>query len=438
MEAYATALTYAIPGFVLLILIEEFAARRMNMKVNRDLDTISSISSGLTNVMKSILGLSIIIISYQYLVQYLAIFEIKSTWLVYVLCFIGLDFVGYWSHRFDHVVNLFWNRHIIHHSSEEFNLACALRQSISAVVSIYFFLYIPMAIIGIPAEVVAFMAPLHLFAQFWYHTRLIDKMGFLEHVLVTPSHHRVHHAINAEYLDKNFSQIFIVWDKWFGTFQEELPEKPPVYGIKRPANSWNPFLINYMHLWLIVQDAWRAGSWWDKMRIWFMPTGWRPADVAEKYPVSSIQDVYQQVKFDTNPSTPLRYWSWFQLVLHNLFLFYILIHIADFGFMDILFYCCWIAISIFSYTSLMDKSRLAVPAEVVKVAVGVALFYHMGGWYGIESYLTGANYIFLGYLAISLGAHFVFSKQASKETLQADSLSTVSQQEFNSQLQEIE
>ena len=276
METYATALSYAIPGFIVLILIEYLISRWKGTPVNEAMDTISSISSGITNTLKSLVGLTVIIISYEWMVAHLALIEIKSSFLIYFFTFIGLDFAGYWSHRFNHTVNLFWNRHIIHHSSEEFNLACALRQNVSAIVAIYFFLYIPLALIGIPADVIALVAPIHFFAQFWYHTRLIDKMGFLEYIIVTPSHHRVHHAINDIYLDKNYSEIFIFWDKFFGTFQKELPETPPVYGVKKPVQTWNPFIINFMHLWGIVKDAFRTKNWWDKLRIWFMPTGLAP------------------------------------------------------------------------------------------------------------------------------------------------------------------
>jgi sterol desaturase/sphingolipid hydroxylase (fatty acid hydroxylase superfamily) len=237
MELYAKALTFAIPFFLILIIIEEVAARRMKRQINYGMDTISSLSSGMTNTLKNLMGLSIAIISYGWLVDKVALFQIESTWMVYLVAFMGMDFVGYWSHRFDHKINAFWNRHIVHHSSEEFNLSCALRQSVSAIVGIYFFLYIPMAFLGVPGEVVAIVAPIHLFAQFWYHTRLIGKMGFLEYILVTPSHHRVHHAINDIYLDKNLSQIFIFWDKMFGTFQEELASEPPVYGVKKPVKD---------------------------------------------------------------------------------------------------------------------------------------------------------------------------------------------------------
>ncbi|MEL7401391.1 MAG: sterol desaturase family protein, partial [Pseudomonadota bacterium] len=261
METYASVLNYAIPGFILLIAIEWLAGLAMGTQTIRSMDTIASLSSGLTNIIKDVLGLTVIVVGYSWLVSKVALFEIEATWIAFGLAFVGKDFAGYWQHRLSHRINIFWNEHIIHHSSEEFNLACALRQSISTIVSAWAILYLPLALIGVPAKVIAIAAPIHLFAQFWYHTRLIGRMGFLEAIIVTPSHHRVHHAMNPEYLDRNFAQIFIIWDKLFGTFQKELPEVPPVYGIKRPARTWNPFLIGFQHLWLLVKDAWRTRSW---------------------------------------------------------------------------------------------------------------------------------------------------------------------------------
>ncbi len=409
MEAYAQVLSYAIPGFVLLIIIESVIGRKMGIKVNRPMDTISSLSSGMTNTLKSILGLSVVIISYGWMADQIALFEIQSTWLIYLLCFIGLDFAGYWSHRFNHMVNVFWNRHIVHHSSEEFNLSCALRQSISAFVSIYFFLYIPLALIGIPANVVAIVAPLHLFAQFWYHTRLVGKMGFLEHIIVTPSHHRVHHAINPEYIDKNFSEIFIVWDKWFGTFQKELPDVPAVYGTKRPSNTWNPVVINFMHLWMLIKDAWHTQHLWDKIRLWFMPTGWRPEDVKERFPISSTDDVYNRPKYDTPSSGIFQSWSWFQLVVNNILLFYLLTQIAAYPFADIVLFSVFLFVSIFSYTTLMDGHKLAVLAESVKFIMGLFLYFKFEGWYGIDALFAGASYTVVAYLLVSLVATLYFS-----------------------------
>ncbi|WP_109302241.1 sterol desaturase family protein [Aquimarina sp. AU474] len=419
METYAMALSYAIPGFMVLILTEYLISLWKKIPVNEAMDTISSLSSGMTDTLRSLTGLAVIIISYQWMVDHIALIEIQSSIWLYILTFIGLDFAGYWSHRFNHTINLFWNRHIVHHSSEEFNLACALRQSISAIISIYFFLYIPLALIGVPAKIIALVAPIHLFAQFWYHTRLIGKMGFLEHIIVTPSHHRVHHAINDEYLDKNYSQIFIFWDKLFGTFQEELPDKPPVYGVKKPVNTWNPFYINFMHAWGILKDAWRTKNWWDKIRIWYMPTGWRPDDVKEKYPIQIITDPYNRKKYKTESSLLLKIWSWTQLTATLALMYYLLISFGDLEFIQIINYSIFLGVSIFAYTSLMDRHIISLYAEGIKLGLGLYLITKESGWFGIDKLLNGATYIVMGYIIISLVFSIYFQLIERKNTIQA-------------------
>ncbi len=222
METYGKILLFAMPVFLALVLFEKWYGWYTGRDTVKQMDMISSLSSGITNVTKDVLGLSLVIISYEWLVNKIAIIHLKPGIWVYIVAFIALDFAGYWVHRISHHYNLFWNNHIIHHSSEEFNLACALRQSISSIVKIFAIFLLPAALLGVPANVIAIVAPIQLFAQFWYHTQHINKMGWLEKIIVTPSHHRVHHAINPAYIDKNFSQIFIIWDKAFGTFQEEL------------------------------------------------------------------------------------------------------------------------------------------------------------------------------------------------------------------------
>lgn len=407
MEAYATVLAYAIPGFVVLIIIESLIARWQGLEINYPMDTIASLSSGFTNTLRNLMGLSLILISYEWMVEHLAIWQLPEAWWLYLIAFLGLDFKGYWSHRWDHQFNLLWNQHIIHHSSEEFNLSCALRQEISVFIRLYFFLYIPLAIIGVPSQIIAVVAPLHLFAQFWYHTRIINKMGWLEYIIVTPSHHRVHHAINTVYLDKNFGQIFIFWDKLFGTYQEELAEIPPVYGTKRPAKTWNPFLINFMHLWSLIQDAWRAQSWWDKVRIWFMPTGWRPADVLANYPIAYYQEANAQVKYRPPFTGLLKYWSWAQLVINFLLMYYLMVTIADFSLLQILLYGGFLSISIFAYTTLMDRHWLALPFELVKLVYALVLIYQYSGWFGLDAFLTFGTWLVLGYCVLSLGVTLI-------------------------------
>ena len=401
METYASVLVYAIPGFILLIIAEAWAAARSKIKINRDLDTISSLSSGITNTVKNILGLSIIIVSYDWMVEHLSIWTWQSSTVIYILAFIGIDFAAYWSHRFNHEINLFWNRHIVHHSSEEFNLSCALRQPISNVISIYFFLYIPLAIIGIPSGVIALLAPLHLFAQFWYHTQLIDRMGWLEHIIVTPSHHRVHHAINDEYIDKNYAAIFILWDKWFGTFQEEQKDTPPVYGTKKPVQTWNPILINFLHLWGLIKDAWRTRYWKDKFLIWFKPTGWRPQDLRNHEPP---KDVYERPKYEGVNTLYVRGYAWVQLAVHNLILIWVLLEISAFTYGGLLAMGLYLFFGVFSYTSLMDGQSIALASELLKSCLGLIFIL----WGGIHQWPLETSY-----LSFLLGSYTLFSLLAT-------------------------
>lgn len=412
MEAYAQALNIAIPVFIILIILEALVARFKGMQVNRGPDAISSLSSGVTNVVKDVLGLSVVIISYSWLVDHIQVVELQATWAVFLAAFIARDFAGYWVHRLEHEINFLWNRHIIHHSSEEYNLSCALRQSISSVLSFAALFMFPAALLGVPAEVIAVIAPIHLFMQFWYHTRVIGKLGFLEKVIVTPSHHRVHHAMNPEYIDKNYSQILIIWDKLFGTFQPERDDVQPVYGVKRPVRTWNPILINFQHFWLLLQDAWRTKNWKHKFLLWFKPTGWRPPDVAEKYPVRIVEDFEHFRKFDNHPSTALVYWSWFQLTTTLLLMFYMFNQIANIPFNLLLLYGLFLFVSVYSYTTLLDKSKWALLTELIRAAFGWFLITIQEGWFGIDQLLPGGTWVVAAYLAFSLmiTIWFVFSE----------------------------
>lgn len=403
MEAYGKILLIAMPIFLLLVLFEKWYGWRKGMDTVRNMDMISSLSSGVTNVTKDVLGLAIAVISYEWLVSKLALTHIPTNWLTYLIVFIVLDFAGYTVHALDHKVNFFWNSHIIHHSSEEFNLACALRQSISVFVRLFAILLLPAALLGIDPKVIAIVAPLHLFAQFWYHTQHINKMGFLEKIIVTPSHHRVHHALNKEYIDKNYGQIFIFWDKLFGTFQEELPDVKPVYGITRPVKTWNPIKINFQHLWLMITDAWRAEKFSDKLKIWFMPTGWRPADVALKYPVYKIEDPYNFQKYDPPSSTLLAVWSWVQLIMLLLFISYLFGNIAAIGKPDMFIYGAFVFLMVYAFTELMDGSRYAVLWEVLKAASGIAIIFYQGDWFGISVYAPAIKYVLVFYFLLSVG-----------------------------------
>ncbi len=404
METFGKILLIAMPVFLFLVLFEKWWGWRKRKDAFRNMDLISSLNSGIVGIARDVLGLSINIIAYTWLVKNIAVYQITATWLAYLVAFVCIDFAGYWVHRWSHHINLLWNLHIVHHSSEEFNLAGALRQTITIFINPFAFLLVPAALLGVPNEVMITVGPLHLFAQFWYHTQYISKMGFLEKIIVTPSHHRVHHAINKEYLDKNFSQIFIFWDNLFGTYQEEMKEVPPVYGITRPVRTWNPIKINFSHLWLMMKDAWRTNSWKDKFTLWFRYTGYRPADVAEKYPVYKIQDVYHFEKYDTKTSTALNIWSWVQLMMTLFFLSYFfgkfsLINSLESSY--IFWYSGFIFLSVYALTELMDRDRYAIIWEGIRSGLGFYFLYQQNDWFGANTYVSSITYI--------LGAYFIVS-----------------------------
>jgi sterol desaturase/sphingolipid hydroxylase (fatty acid hydroxylase superfamily) len=382
MDAYANALLYAIPGFMVLMLIEIAYGHYVKQQKYRLFDTLSSLSSGVTNVLKDSLGLALVLVSYPFLASRMAVVEVSNSWLTWVIAFVVIDFAGYWNHRLSHRVNIFWNQHVIHHSSEDFNLACALRQSISNVVGYTAILLLPAALLGVEYSVIAVLAPLHLFGQFWYHTQHIGKLGFLEYILVTPSQHRVHHAINEQYIDKNLGQIFSVWDRLFGTFQEELDEVPPRYGVLKPAMTYNPLWINFQHAYNLAFDAWHAKRFTDKLRIWFMPTGWRPGDVAERFERPIIEDVYAYEKYDPKSTLLCRVVVFVQFALAISLLFYFFALFSELSNTYRLYAGALIFLMVMGYSSLMDGSRWALAFEALRIAFVIGIYLWSSTFFG--------------------------------------------------------
>lgn len=418
MEEYGKILVFAMPIFLILIIIEKIYGHYKGEDTAPNMDAVSSVSSGMVNSLKDVLGLSITVVTYDWIVSKIALFDLEATVFTYLIGFIAIDFYGYWSHRLSHQINFLWNKHAIHHSSEEFNLACALRQPISSFVNLFTFLLIPAALLGVPSKVIAITLPIHLFLQFWYHTKHIKKIGFLENILVSPSHHRVHHAINPEYMDKNHSQIFIIWDKLFSTFQAELESVPPVFGITRPARTWNPFRINFQHLWLLITDAWHAENWKDKFTIWFKPTGWRPENFEEKYPVTKITNVYDFEKYGVQHPKKLMYWSLFQAITTLLLISYLYNSIALIGLPNVFIYGAFLFLTVYSYTELMDTRKISVFWESIRFAFGIGLIFYFGDWFGMNQLFPFASYVIASYLVLSLLVTIYFvSSNFEKETM---------------------
>ena len=375
MDTYANILLITIPIFLVLIMVEiSYGAWKNDLK-HSYMDTISSLSSGFTNLMVDILGLGIIIFSYPFFYERLKVIELEESIFLYFIAFVCVDFASYCHHRLKHSINIFWNMHVIHHSSEEFNLACALRQSITNNLGIGILFLVPAALLGVPPKMISILGPLHLFGQFWFHTRHIGKLGWLEYILVTPSQHRVHHAINKEYIDKNLAAIFCIWDRAFGTFQEELDDVPCVYGTLKPVRTWNPILINFQHLWFLTQDAWYTSSIKDKFKIWFMPTGWRPKDVVKTIPRSKVGNVFNQEKYKFEYTLIHKIFVGFHFLILNIVLFIFLSSFADLSFSDKTGYFLLIFSTIFSFSSVMDGYKWSINFEFLRIFLGMLVLY---------------------------------------------------------------
>ena len=294
---------YAVPFFFVLIALELLADRWRGVSHYRLADAINSLSTGVLSTTTGLLTKGVGLVTYSFALQHLAVFELSadSPW-TWVGAFVLYDFCYYWLHRCGHERNILWAAHSVHHQSEEYNLSTALRQTSTGFLLGWIF-YLPMALLGIPLLVFVSVAALNLLYQFWVHTRHIPKLGWFEWCFVTPSNHRAHHAQNALYMDRNYGGVFILWDRLFGTFQKEDDNEPVIFGVTTPLASWNPLWANvqfYAQLWA---DARRTERVWDKLRIWFMPTGWRPADVAAKYPLSK-PELSQFRKFEVPLDVP--------------------------------------------------------------------------------------------------------------------------------------
>ena len=280
----AQVIVLATPVFLGLIAIEVLVGWRRRRITYAWADTLNSIGLGMMSQVIGVFTKLFTLGIYQWVHAHAALFPLSasSPW-VWLVALLAYDFLYYWLHRAGHTVALFWAAHVVHHQSEEYNLSTALRQTGSGWLAGWLF-YLPMAIAGVPPLVFAVVALIDLLYQFWVHTRQIDRLGWFDRWFCAPSNHRVHHAVNDVYLDRNYGGILIVWDRLFGSWQEELDAHPCHYGTRSPLRSWNPVWANlevYAALW---HDCRLASRWGDKLRVWFKPPGWRPADVAARFP----------------------------------------------------------------------------------------------------------------------------------------------------------
>jgi sterol desaturase/sphingolipid hydroxylase (fatty acid hydroxylase superfamily) len=268
----------AIPFFILAMALEYAYGRLVNRQTYRLNDTVNSLAVGVLSRLMDVLRLSVTAVLLGSFAVWLGVPQWSMASAGYwIAVFVAYDFCYYWKHRFGHEWRIMWASHVAHHQSEEFNLSTALRQTGTDYIGFVF--YLPLYLAGVPATAIITVGSLNLIYQFWVHTEHVRRLGPLEWIFVTPSNHRVHHARNERYLDKNYGGVFIVWDRLFGTYQDELAEERCVYGITKGLKSWNPLWAN-VHFWAeTARLAWQTRSWADRFKIWFKPPGWYPRDI---------------------------------------------------------------------------------------------------------------------------------------------------------------
>ncbi|MBL4580959.1 MAG: sterol desaturase family protein [Gammaproteobacteria bacterium] len=355
----------AIPFFFLLIFVEFAYGLLRGNNTYRLNDSINSLSMGSLSRLQGlvVLGFSgsiyeIIVTKYQ-----LAQLSDDALW-VWISCFILYDFAYYWKHRFGHEVALFWGSHVAHHQSEDYNLSTALRQTS---IDFYGFLfYLPFFFLGFPAEILFTVVSLNLIYQFWVHTEHVPKLGPIEWLFVTPSNHRVHHARNKIYVDRNYGGVFILWDRMFGSFQEELAEEAVVFGLRKPLNSWNPIWANVHVYWRLTQDFLTVPGISNKLKLLFKPPGWR-AELQQSHCKLGIEAVERTARFDPAISTFSLVYAFAQFLFTVILSLAVLLGAASLSYSLVSLAVTYLFFSFFVTGLWLEGKEFALTLEIIRL-----------------------------------------------------------------------
>ena len=389
-----------ITPLVLILLIAELAVclRRGNGYYNFQ-DTVANLATGIGNQCVNLAVALFVYHFYGWLYQF-APWQVAPTWYNLFLLLILQDFIFYWFHRAGHSINIFWAAHMPHHSSEELNLSVGIRASFTQRLFQFLFFDWILVLFGFSPEMVYSIAAVHLFLAYWHHTRLIHKLGWFEKWFVTPSHHRVHHGVNTQYLDKNFSEFLIIWDKWFGTFEEE--REPVCYGVTHPPRTWNPIAINFQFWKQLWDDAVAAPYWWDKIRIWFMPLGWRPRGVGDGHIPRIGYTLEEQVKFQSQPIPGSGPYLNVQIIGGLTFMFFTINQGFPFSWPERLLMSAAIFVMIIAWGGLLQSKKWAKGLESARLLLMGAILLWVLQRHGMGSWFGGAGIAVLLWCGLSL------------------------------------
>ncbi|MGQ9426409.1 sterol desaturase family protein [Gilvimarinus sp. F26214L] len=353
----------AVPFFILAMGLEFLYGTLRGRQYYRLNDTVNSLSLGVLSRIVDLLQIGFAAVVFGALVQWFGVpqWSMEAAW-QWVAAFVAYDFCYYWKHRYGHEWRIMWASHVAHHQSEEYNLSTALRQTGTDYIGFVF--YIPLYLAGLPAHAIITVGSLNLIYQFWVHTRHVGTLGPLEWVFITPSNHRVHHARNPEYLDKNYGGVFILWDRLFGTYQPERADLPCAYGITTGLHSWNPVWANF-HVWVdTARVAAQCRSWKDRLSVWFRSPGWLPEHLREQATQALPPDA---PKYDPPADRWTRLYAFAQFWPVTALSLWVLTVQAELARPLVLTLFGWMVYSLYVFGSLLENRSYAWKLEVVRL-----------------------------------------------------------------------
>ncbi len=373
-----TPIVNAIPVFLALILLEAFVGWRGGRRIYRVQDAVTSLSLGMLSQIVAVFDKFFVVGIYILVWKYFRIVSLPpGSLLVWASALLLYDLCYYWSHRAGHEVNVLWAAHVVHHSSEDYNLSTALRQTASGFLIGWIF-YMPLALLGVPPLVFIFVGLVDLLYQFWVHTELVPYVAWLDRVLVMPSNHRVHHGRNDWCLDRNYGGIFMFWDVLFGTYTPERPDDPVIYGTLTPLASYDPLWGNLK----IYADIWRRlrfhDRFFDRLGVLFARPGWQSALEASKFPQADVQPPIN--RYDPPAHAGLKFYGMASLAFSTVLLVQFLVIGPQLALVYRIGFGGLIALRLWALSQIWTGRRPALVLEMLATSLPLG-FMALGFWF---------------------------------------------------------
>ena len=400
---------YAVPFFLAAILVELIYGVLKKNNTYRLNDAISSLFMGSLRTANKLIIIGLGGYVFSTIETHYALWRMDTnSWMTWIFAFVAYDLCYYWFHRISHERQIFWASHVAHHQSEDYNLSTALRQTGTGAFITWVF-YIPLFFIGVPALVMVSVASINLIYQFWVHSEHIPKLGWYEKFFVTASNHRVHHAQNENYIDKNYGGVFIIWDRMFGTYKEEDDNEACIYGIRGTLNTFNPIWAN-LHIYIkIIKDIWNTKKWSEKLLIPFARTGWNPESINSLQRKDEFNpDTFK--KYNPSVSLSIKMYASFQFFALS-FVGFVLLESGELNYLQL-----WVTISMMAFTMYCTSLWLDGKKGNVMEGGRLALCLIIGAYAYFEITLTQFATSLIIYSAINiLVLPFINRRQAIPE-----------------------